>query len=183
MLNEGDGSTLPKRIQQLVDLVNDELGWNTQQSHSEVRDGEAPPPEQKVSLSCCALAAPRDVPLAESVTVHSISPQIFVFVSKTKQAIGCLMVERVDQAFRVVGEKGTECSTQPEPAIMGISRIWVHRDHRRKGVASQLLDAARAHFAYGYTVPKAQCAFTQPTRDGHALAARYLANPHFLVYK
>jgi len=109
--------------------------------------------------------------------------KMFIFVSKRGQAVGCLVVEPVEEAFRVVGEMGSECSTQPEPALMGVSRIWVHHDHRRKGIATRLLDSARTHFVYGYTVRKSECAFTQPTRDGHSLAARYLATPNFLVYK
>ncbi|ELR23458.1 Nacetyltransferase [Acanthamoeba castellanii str. Neff] len=136
-----------RRVEQLLAIVNDDLGWNM--------SNDAPGEEEK----------------------------IFIFVSKAKQAIGCLVVERVEQAFRVVGEQGDECSTQPEPAVMGISRIWVHEEHRRTGVATKLLDAARAHFVYGYPVRKSECAFTQPTRDGHSLASQYFGLKQFLVYK
>lgn len=34
-------------------------------------------------------------------------------------------------------------STDPEPAQLGINRLWVSSTYRRKGVASKLLDAAR----------------------------------------
>ena len=35
------------------------------------------------------------------------------------------------------------CSTHPERARVGISRIWVHASHRRKKIATQLLDCVR----------------------------------------
>ncbi len=74
----------------------------------------------------------------------AVREQIFIFVSKAKQAIGCLVVERVEQAFRVVGEQGDECSTQPEPAVMGISRIWVRR-HRHCVQRCHALTRSHAH--------------------------------------
>lgn len=35
------------------------------------------------------------------------------------------------------------CSDTPEPAIMGVSRIWVLSSHRKKGVGTHLLEIAR----------------------------------------
>ena len=35
------------------------------------------------------------------------------------------------------------CSTIPQRARLGVSRIWVHPQHRRMAVATRLLDAAR----------------------------------------
>lgn len=35
------------------------------------------------------------------------------------------------------------CSTTPEPAICGISRIWVVSMMRRQGIASRMLDCLR----------------------------------------
>jgi len=115
--------------------------------------------------------------------INEEEEKIFIFLSKTRQAVGCLVAERIEQAFRVISDQGDECSTEPEPAVLGISRIWVHEGHRREGIATKLLDAARAHFIYGYAVPKSECAFTQPTRDGHLLASQYFQTKRFLVYK
>ncbi|KAJ4463088.1 putative N-acetyltransferase ESCO1 [Paratrimastix pyriformis] len=70
---------------------------------------------------------------------------------------------------------------QPRPALLGVSRVWVHKDHRRAAIATRLLDAARAHFIYGYPAAKEQVAFSQPTPMGRAFATRYLG-PGFLVY-
>ena len=34
-------------------------------------------------------------------------------------------------------------SEEAEPALMGVNRVWVCHAHRRKGIATKLLDAAR----------------------------------------
>ena len=34
-------------------------------------------------------------------------------------------------------------SDDPEPATLGVSRMWVLSSHRRKGIATQLLETAR----------------------------------------
>lgn len=62
------------------------------------------------------------------------------------------------QAFRVLAEpvasqspgqdplqqhRAWRCSTRPEPAVCGVSRIWVLGLARRKGVARRMLDVVR----------------------------------------
>lgn len=71
------------------------------------------------------------------------------------------LCERVDvlQGYRVIEEPAPEgsegekvmferqrawcCSTTPEPAICGISRIWVVSMMRRQGIASRMLECLR----------------------------------------
>jgi N-acetyltransferase len=74
---------------------------------------------------------------------------------------------------------------------LGVAQVWVSQHHRRQRVASQLLDAARAHAVYGHRVPLQQVAFSQPTRFGRAFALAYLRSgegggsagqPQLLVY-
>lgn len=62
------------------------------------------------------------------------------------------------QAFRVLAEpvaaqspgqdplqqhRAWRCSTRPEPAVCGVSRIWVLGLARRKGVARRMVDVVR----------------------------------------
>ena len=35
------------------------------------------------------------------------------------------------------------CHTEPEPAVCGVSRIWVTSQERRKQIATKLLDCLR----------------------------------------
>jgi len=34
------------------------------------------------------------------------------------------------------------------------TQLWVHKEYRRKGIATKLLDTARSHMVYGHTVPR-----------------------------
>ncbi|XP_012871649.1 PREDICTED: N-acetyltransferase ESCO2-like [Dipodomys ordii] len=72
----------------------------------------------------------------------------FLFVSDEKRVVGCLIAEPIKPAFRVLSEpsgpessnskessRAWQCSNAPEPAVCGISRIWVFRLKRRKRIA------------------------------------------------
>jgi predicted NodU family carbamoyl transferase len=62
-------------------------------------------------------------------------------------------------------------SPQAQAATVGVRAIWVHAQHRRKGVASTLLDALRAVVLPGAVVlPRNGIAFSPPTPQGRALA-------------
>jgi GNAT superfamily N-acetyltransferase len=70
-------------------------------------------------------------------------------------------------------------------AVIGVDRIWTHPDHQKRGYATLLLDKARAHFIYGYTVPRVHVAWTIPTYKGSNLAISYLKGEgdySYLVY-
>ncbi|KAK1173728.1 N-acetyltransferase ESCO1 [Acipenser oxyrinchus oxyrinchus] len=122
----------------------------------------------------------------------------FLFISNDKKVTGCLIAEHIQEGFRVIDESALEgsegdkvmferqrawcCSTTPEPAICGISRIWVFSLMRRKGIASRLLDCLRSTFIYGSYLSKEEIAFSDPTPDGKLFATRYFGTPQFLVY-
>ncbi|CUS11230.1 unnamed protein product [Tuber aestivum] len=67
-------------------------------------------------------------------------------------------------------DDGFSRSETSRPAILGVSRVWVCADHRRRGIATRLLDCAREHFIYGMKIEKDDVAFSQPTESGGALA-------------
>ncbi|KAL7984364.1 hypothetical protein Chor_002934 [Crotalus horridus] len=83
-----------------------------------------------------------------------------LFISNDKKVIGCLIAEHIQWGYRVIEEKIPDissendkltferqkawcCSTTPEPAICGISRIWVFSMMRRKKIASRILECLR----------------------------------------
>ncbi|XP_070709451.1 uro-adherence factor A-like [Pempheris klunzingeri] len=122
----------------------------------------------------------------------------FLFISNDKKVGGCLIAEHIQEGYRVIEEpvpEGSEgekvmferqrawcCSTTPEPAICGISRIWVVSMMRRKGIASRLLDSLRNNFVYGSYLSKDEIAFSDPTPDGKLFATHYFGTSQFLVY-
>jgi hypothetical protein len=66
----------------------------------------------------------------------------FVLVCN-KVAIGAIIAVSVTRAFRVDSEHTSDaivhCSSEAVPVKMGVSRIWVHRDHRRKVIVVLVL--------------------------------------------
>ncbi|XP_039016036.1 protein CHROMOSOME TRANSMISSION FIDELITY 7-like [Hibiscus syriacus] len=75
------------------------------------------------------------------------------------------------------------CKKEAMSAVCGIRAIWVTPDNRRKGIATQMLDAVRESFCRGHVIEKAELAFSEPSSDGEALAANYTGTTSFSVYK
>ncbi|KAK9403371.1 N-acetyltransferase ESCO1 [Crotalus adamanteus] len=113
-----------------------------------------------------------------------------LFISNDKKVIGCLIAEHIQWGYRVIEEKIPDissendkltferqkawcCSTTPEPAICGISRIWVFSMMRRKKIASRILECLRNNFIYGSYLSKEEIAFSDPTPDGKLFATQY----------
>ncbi|XP_034285474.1 N-acetyltransferase ESCO1 isoform X2 [Pantherophis guttatus] len=122
-----------------------------------------------------------------------------LFISNDKKVIGCLIAEHIQWGYRVIEEKIPDissendkltferqkawcCSTTPEPAICGISRIWVFSMMRRKKIASRMLECLRNNFIYGSYLSKEEIAFSDPTPDGKLFATQYFGTSQFLVY-
>uniref|UniRef100_A0A8D2AZR2 Establishment of sister chromatid cohesion N-acetyltransferase 1 n=1 Tax=Sciurus vulgaris TaxID=55149 RepID=A0A8D2AZR2_SCIVU len=113
--------------------------------------------------------------------------------------VGCLIAEHIQWGYRVIEEKlpvtrseeekvrferqkAWCCSTLPEPAICGISRIWVFSMMRRKKIASRMIECLRSNFIYGSYLSKEEIAFSDPTPDGKLFATQYCGTGQFLVY-
>ncbi|XP_029611865.1 treacle protein isoform X2 [Salmo trutta] len=122
----------------------------------------------------------------------------FLFISNDKKVAGCLIAEHIQEGYRVIEEavpEGSEgekvmferqrawcCSTDPEPALCGISRIWVFSMMRRTGIASRMIESLRNNFIYGSYLSKEEIAFSDPTPDGKLFATHYCGTSQFLVY-
>ncbi|XP_017571457.1 N-acetyltransferase ESCO1 isoform X2 [Pygocentrus nattereri] len=122
----------------------------------------------------------------------------FLFISNDKKVAGCLIAEHIQEGYRVIEEplpEGSEgekvmferqrawcCSTVPEPAVCGISRIWVFSMMRRRGIASRMIECLRNNFIYGSHLSKDEIAFSDPTPDGKLFATHYCGTSQFLVY-
>ncbi|XP_075412586.1 N-acetyltransferase ESCO2 [Tenrec ecaudatus] len=119
----------------------------------------------------------------------------FLFISDEKKVAGCLIAEPIKQAFRVLSEpsdpasssskechRAWQCSDVPQPAVCGISRIWVFRLKRRKRIARRLVDTLRNCFTFGCFLRTDEIAFSDPTPDGKLFATKYCNTPNFLVY-
>lgn len=122
-----------------------------------------------------------------------------LFISNDKKVVGCLIAEHIQWGYRVIEEKlpvtrseeekvrferqkAWCCSTLPEPAICGISRIWVFSMMRRQRIASRMIECLRSNFIYGSYLSKEEIAFSDPTPDGKLFATQYCGTGQFLVY-
>uniref|UniRef100_A0A4W5NTQ7 Establishment of sister chromatid cohesion N-acetyltransferase 2 n=1 Tax=Hucho hucho TaxID=62062 RepID=A0A4W5NTQ7_9TELE len=135
---------------------------------------------QQVSLSCPSQA------------------KTYLYVNSDRMVVGCLIAEHIRQGFRVLEQpeqtkdmtredfmehhRAWCCSTTPEKAICGVSRIWVFSLARRKGIATRMLDTVRNSFMYGGHLTKEEIAFSDPTPDGKLFATKYCEKPAFMVY-
>ncbi|XP_069579595.1 N-acetyltransferase ESCO2 [Brachyistius frenatus] len=122
----------------------------------------------------------------------------FLFINTERMVVGCLVAEPIRQAYRVLEQPDRHkdmrkddfmerhrawcCDTVPEPALCGISRIWVFSLARRRCIATRMLDTVRSSFVYGSHLTKDEIAFSDPTPDGKQFATKYCGTPTFLVY-
>ena len=100
------------------------------------------------------------------------------------RAVGALISVPINCALRVDcsddidgDDEIVRCNSESEIASIGVSRIWVHRDHRKKGYAIRLLNVAFAD------VSKTGVAFSQPTQAGRKLAEHWFGRRDFLVFR
>ncbi|XP_075985396.1 establishment of cohesion [Anticarsia gemmatalis] len=105
----------------------------------------------------------------------------YLYVDK-KQIVGCLIVEPKLRAFKLIPGDPDCCSVEDYPVKCGVSRIWCHINHRRRGIAGRLLDCARASFLYGAALRVQDLAFSAPTTAGKAFATKYCGTENFYVY-
>ena len=123
----------------------------------------------------------------------------FLYLEGDK-CIGLCLVERIASAYQVADASVTETvqmrapantlsssisiSDKKDVALLGVTRIWTSRAHRRQGVAVVLLECARRHFFYGMEVTKDLIAFSQPTESGGNLAKHWFgANSGWHVFR
>ncbi|CAL8314551.1 unnamed protein product [Lota lota] len=122
----------------------------------------------------------------------------YLFINNERMVVGCLIAQNIRQAYRVLAlpeapkdmtqedfmehHRAWCCSTSPENALCGVSRIWVFSLARRKGIATRMLDTVRSTFIYGSPLTKEEIAFSDPTPDGKQFATQYCDTPTFLVY-
>ncbi|XP_069676503.1 N-acetyltransferase ESCO2 [Periplaneta americana] len=116
----------------------------------------------------------------------SLAPDshIYLYVAN-KKVFGCVVAHPITLAYKMLDSvvEGCDCcSAESYPAKCGVSRVWVNKNHRRRKVASRLLDCMRANFVHGYILGKDEFAFSAPTPEGKALAEKYTGTVNYLVY-
>ncbi|XP_054479058.1 microtubule-associated protein futsch-like isoform X2 [Anoplopoma fimbria] len=180
------------------------VGWKKERILSEYPDGKiilVLPDDPKYALKKVEEIremVDNDLGFQQVETKCPSQTKTFLFISNDKKVGGCLIAEHIQEGYRVIEEpvpEGSEgekvmferqrawcCSTTAEPAICGISRIWVVNTMRRQGIASRMLECLRNNFIYGSYLSKDEIAFSDPTPDGKLFATHYFGTSQFLVY-
>lgn len=105
-----------------------------------------------------------------------------LFVSESRKSVeGYAFVERVSSARLAFVDRDGVASVNSETGMgvesasfCGLRKIWVAPHSRHRGVASVLLDAARANLVYGFIFPRDRMAFTATTQAGAGLALQHV---------
>uniref|UniRef100_A0A8C6UW03 N-acetyltransferase ESCO acetyl-transferase domain-containing protein n=1 Tax=Neogobius melanostomus TaxID=47308 RepID=A0A8C6UW03_9GOBI len=180
------------------------IGWKKERILSEFHDGKiilVLPDDPKYALKKVEEIremVDNDLGFQQVESKCPSKTKTFLFISSDKKVAGCLIAEHINEGYRVIedpapsGSEGEKmmferqrawcCSTTAEPAICGISRIWVVSTMRRQSIASRMLDCLRNNFIYGSNLSKDEIAFSDPTPDGKLFATRYFDTSQFLVY-
>lgn len=105
---------------------------------------------------------------------------LYAFVARGRAA-GLLVARAASRADRAL-VRWSGGDAHPAEVGLIVLKIWVHKSHRGRGVATRLVDAARLRLASPLgQVRREAVAFTPPTTDGKAFASRY-ASGRYAVY-
>lgn len=115
----------------------------------------------------------------------------FYLTIKDKRVVGMLLAEslapsdKVSRSFVKSGVRVLEdLDDQTDvKGLIGVSRIWVHSDYQRSGIASKMAEALRERFRFPFKAEKSQLAFSHTTEMGSAFAESYVGRTDFLVYQ
>lgn len=120
------------------------------------------------------------------IGIRNLDATKVYFYIADKKIVGVLVAEGIGRGYRMLAATeagaGKCCSSEPEPVVCGISRIWTLASYRRHKVATRLLDVMRSEFVYGKFVSHDEMAFSDPTENGLAFAQSYTKRTDFLVY-
>jgi hypothetical protein len=176
-VKESDSIQLRRRVLKVKSIVDKELGfWNKSSNHSN-----------------SDINANSDNNIIESASLGGKTVYIYI---ENKRVVGFCSVEVISKAFQLhpnedmTNKQGivrnnqfvANRSTKSSKAMMGIHQLWCHRSHRKKGIATMLIDTARSKLVYGMTVPLNMVAFSSPTSDGAMFARQYTDTQMPLVY-
>ncbi|KAM3861456.1 N-acetyltransferase ESCO2-like [Diretmus argenteus] len=180
------------------------VGWKKERVVAEFWDGKIVlvlPDDPKYALRKAEdvrLVADNELGFQQVTLSCPRQAKTYLFINTERMVVGCLIAEHIRQAYRVLEQPDQQkdltkedfmephrawcCSTIPEKALCGVSRIWVFNLARRQGIATRMLETVRSTFMYGSHLTKEEMAFSDPTPDGKLFATKYCNTPTFLVY-
>ncbi|KAF8359574.1 hypothetical protein PRIPAC_94569, partial [Pristionchus pacificus] len=129
------------------------------------------------SSSQCSFPSP-----SSSRSFNQSQRKAFMAIVRDEKGIssiaGLVLAESICRAIDVDGEKMIRNNR-----LVGINRLWVNEEMRRKGIGNTMVDAVRESF-YSLQLPTSNVVFSEPTKDGERFARSYVKNDggRLLVY-
>jgi len=140
----------------------------------------------------------------EAAWITAVPITSFLFL-RGQQVLGLLALQPLSRANRVTVARPpppdaskADAAAQPRKArrieaapaakpakpkaVCGVRALWVNSAHRRRGLASKLLDAARAECTRGYVPFRREVAFAQACDEGLRFAAAYCGSDAVLLF-
>lgn len=178
-VKESDSLTLRKKVLQVKNIVDKELGfWNSSSSSS----------SSSLQFTTCSAAS-------ETNSGYLFGGKTAYLYIENKRVLGFCTVEPISKAFHLHPtdnesktddndnhESTSSRSMESSKAMIGVHQLWCHRSHRKRQIATMLVDTARSKFVYGLNVPLNMVAFSSPTSDGARFARTYGNTDKPLVY-
>ncbi|CAH0550257.1 unnamed protein product [Brassicogethes aeneus] len=108
---------------------------------------------------------------------------VYLYI-KNKMIVGCAtaLPKTVGYKMLSLGPDLDMCSEETYPIKCGISRIWVHVNQRKQGIASSLMVAIQKTFMFGHILTGNDIAMSSPTAMGKQFAEKYFKTPNYLIY-
>ncbi|CAH1116456.1 unnamed protein product [Phaedon cochleariae] len=110
--------------------------------------------------------------------------QTFLYI-KNKMIIGCTVAIAKSEGHQMLSTDDNEadlCSERKYPIRCGIPRVWVAHNHRRRGIATALMNSVKTNFIFGYALRNSEIALSPPTELGKLFAQKYFGTENFYVY-
>lgn len=105
---------------------------------------------------------------------NPITTRFYIYVNSTNNAIGYICVEKITEAYVLIDYESSRLESEPSEAFCGILYLWVHPSHRRQGIATWLLDVARANIQQSRIVSRSRVAVCDPTSQAIPFLNKYL---------
>jgi len=164
------------KIQQIRQIVDNELNFNGCETWIPQNEKTYIYVRRKKVLGCVvAETIKKAFKVIQNAKSSEDKPESVPTSVTSQQQTLCTPSSQQDMSGCVV-------SHVPQPALVGLSRIWVHHQYRKQGIASSLVDVVRVNFIYGEIVKKEMIALSQPSPEGKQFATKYFGTPQFLVY-
>jgi N-acetyltransferase len=188
-VGRSDPAAVRNKAREILQYANTELGSlemtaDTLWGHHVMREESHQPADEKDGVQSSAGGTDLSNSQGERFKVY--------LLLRKHKCVGVCLAESIYRAHKVVElADNTQTLQQPsianqsssiaispdtDPAMLGISRIWTSKAHRKEGVATALLDCAADNFLYGMKIPQSQIAFSQPTESGGKLARKWFGS-------